>query len=46
MTGDMPFSENVFGDDIAGNNTVGGQKMEEIYSRLKKAKIDFECAPW
>lgn len=46
MTGDMPFAEDVFGDDIAGNNVVGGAKMEEIYTRLKHAAIDFDCAPW
>mmetsp|Transcript_6651 Transcript_6651/g.16315 ORF Transcript_6651/g.16315 Transcript_6651/m.16315 type:complete len:331 (+) Transcript_6651:187-1179(+) len=46
MTGDMPFPEDVFGDDIAGNNQVGGGKMEQIYKRLKTFKIDFECPPW
>ncbi len=46
MTGDMPFSEEVFGDDIAGNNVVGGAKMEEIFSRLRTAQIDFDCPPW
>ncbi|CAD7928275.1 unnamed protein product [Amoebophrya sp. A25] len=46
MTGDMPYPEDVFGDDIAGNNQVGGAKMEQIYSRLKKFKIDFDCPPW
>ncbi|CAD7971067.1 unnamed protein product [Amoebophrya sp. A120] len=46
MTGDMPFPEDVFGDDIAGNNQVGGAKMEQIYKRLKTFQIDFDCPPW
>lgn len=46
MTGDMPFSEDVFGDNIAGNNVVGGAQMDKIYTKLKKATIDFDCAPW
>merc|ERR1719161_3445592 len=43
MTGDMPFSEEDIGEDIAGNNVVGGDKAEEVYQRLSKAQIDFDC---
>jgi len=46
MTGDMPFSEEDIGEDIAGNNVVGGDKAEVVFDRLKNAKIDFECPPW
>jgi len=46
MTGDMPFSDEDIGEDLAGDNRVGGSKAEETFERLKDAKIDFDCAPW
>jgi serine/threonine protein kinase len=46
MTGEMPFPDNIFGDDIAGNNQVGGRKTNMIYDRLKNCNIDWERDPW
>lgn len=46
MTGDMPYPDDVFGDDLGKNNQVGSQYMQDVYSKLKEYKVDFECPPW
>jgi len=45
MTGDMPFSSDVVGDEPA-DTRCGSQSMEQMYDRLKGAFVDFECEPW
>lgn len=45
MTGDMPFSSEVFGED-PGDTRCGSSSMEQLYSKLQFAEIDFECEPW
>jgi len=45
MTGDMPFSSDLFGDD-PGDTRCGSASMETLYANLKDAEIDFECEPW
>lgn len=46
MTGDTPFPEDVFCDDIDKSNYVGTMKMDMIYRKLETVKIDFDCCPW
>lgn len=45
MTGDMPFEPDVFGED-PGDTRCGSSSMNDLYSRLQGAHIDFECEPW
>mmetsp|Transcript_33879 Transcript_33879/g.79219 ORF Transcript_33879/g.79219 Transcript_33879/m.79219 type:complete len:373 (+) Transcript_33879:64-1182(+) len=45
MTGDMPFSCDIFSDELP-DNKVGGQPMTKLYEQLGKVEIDFDCEPW
>lgn len=45
MTGDMPFSSEVFGEE-PGDTRCGSRSMNDLYSRLQGAHVDFECEPW
>jgi len=45
MTGDMPFGPEVIADN-PGDTRCGGKTMNDLYTRLKDAYIDFECEPW
>jgi hypothetical protein len=41
----MPFDDSIFGENIV-DNSVQSTKMQEIYKKLVKAKIDWDCPPW
>eukprot|EP00435_Cladocopium_sp_Y103_P038940 s2533_g10.t1 len=45
MTGDMPFDQEVFGEQLR-DTRCGSATMNSIYYKLQHAKIDFECEPW
>jgi len=45
MTGDMPFSSDVFGEEV-DDTRIGSASMNGLHDRLKGAHIDFECEPW
>ncbi|CAJ1351657.1 unnamed protein product [Effrenium voratum] len=45
MTGDMPFEQDMFGEQLR-DTRCGSATMNSIYYKLKNANIDFECEPW
>jgi len=45
MTGDMPFGNDVFGEDPS-DTRCGSNPMNELYDKLQGAHIDFDCEPW
>lgn len=45
MTGDMPFDQDVFGEQLR-DTRCGSATMNSIYYKLQHAKIDFDCDPW
>lgn len=45
MTGDMPFSNDIFEDDPE-DTRCGSATMNNIYDKLKTAQADFDCDPW
>lgn len=45
MTGDMPFSAEVFGGDPS-DTRCGSSSMNELFNRLQGSPIDFDCEPW
>merc|ERR1711959_42833 len=46
LTGDMPYPDDIFGDDLGKHNQVGSKYMQDVYNKLKEYKVDFDCPPW
>jgi serine/threonine protein kinase len=45
MTGDTPYDEELL-DEAPKDTRCDSEAMDRLYTKLQRAKIDFECEPW